>query len=228
MTVSHDVQKLEPGSLVELFELDATEIGGEWLRFHNNDNTGIIYWQGNEYDPWPLECEGFARTSSQPPMPKMRVGNLEGSISNLCATFGDMLGSRVIRRRTFARYLDATNFPGGNPSANPDQEFTPEIWYVERKAFEDHFMVEFELASAMELNGVMLPRRQIIANMCPSSYRSADCGYTGPPVATLLDAPTSDLTLDRCSKRLGSCKLRVWPNDVLGFGGFPAAGLMRS
>jgi hypothetical protein len=31
--------------------------------------------------------------------------------------------------------------------------------------------------------GVMLPRRQVIANVCQWVYRGGECGYTGPPVA---------------------------------------------
>jgi hypothetical protein len=37
------------------------------------------------------------------------------------------------------------------------------------------------------LVGVVLPRRQIIANVCQWKYRGAECGYTGPPVADAND-----------------------------------------
>lgn len=33
-TITGDVQTLEPGALVELFEVDSTAISGDILRFH--------------------------------------------------------------------------------------------------------------------------------------------------------------------------------------------------
>ena len=91
--------------------------------------------------------------------------------------------------------------------------------------------MEFELASALDIQGSMLPRRQIIANYCSfksnGGYRGPYCGYTGPAVAKADDTPTSDMGLDDCSGRLAGCKLRQWPDGVLNFGGFPAAGLVR-
>lgn len=34
MTIEADIQKLEPGALIELFELDMTSLSGDILRFH--------------------------------------------------------------------------------------------------------------------------------------------------------------------------------------------------
>lgn len=181
-----------------------------------------------EYAAWPITAEGFARTTDQQPQPKLLVGNVDGSISLLCVTFEDLVGAKLTRLRTFGKYLDAVNFPDGNPSADPSQEFPPEVWFIERKSAEVAEAVEFELASALDFAGVQLPRRQIIANNCPFQYRGAGCNYTGPAVADVNDNPTSDPALDRCGKRLGSCKLRQWPDDVLNYGGFPASGLMRT
>lgn len=232
MTVKQEVQKLEPDALVELFQLDGTEIGGSVLYFHANTVVGPIWWQGVQYDPWPLQVEGFARTSEKQPTPKLTVANLEGTISQLCLQFDDMVGAKVTRIRTFAKFLDAVNFDGVNPDADPTQQFPPEIWFIDRKSSENNEAVQFELASAFDLNGVMLPRRQIIANYCAwksiGGYRGPYCGYTGPAVAKADDTPTTLLAEDDCGGRLASCKLRDWPDDVLNFGGFPAAGLMRT
>lgn len=228
MTVAQDVQKLEPGTLVELYELDPTMLGGESQRFHAMTKVGSVWWQGYEYKPWPAEADGFARTSDQPPTPKLAVGNIDGSISMLCVYFEDLVGARVIRRRTFAKYLDARNFPEGNPTADPLQEMPPETWFIERKLVENNVVVEFELASALDFNGVQLPRRQIIANMCSSKYRGSECGYIGGPVSNLMDEPTDDPLQDRCGKRLRSCKDRFGDDAELPFGGFPAAGLART
>lgn len=219
--INTDVQQLEPGAMWAGYELDATAIGGGVVRFHAESDQPV-FWQGNEYSAWPIQAEGFARTSDQQPQPKLTVGNLEGSITLLCLAYDDMVGAKITRRRTFVKYLD------GQPTADPTQEFIPEIWFIERKSAETQEAVEFELSSPLDFQGVRLPRRQIIANQCTFAYRGPYCAYVGPPVADIMDVPTTDPLLDNCGHRLQSCKLRQWPDKVLNFGCFPAAGLIRT
>ena len=228
MTMYADIQLLEPGALVELFELDGSNIGGSLLRFHGYTQVGTITWQGNIYDAWPIQAEGFEKTSAQQPVPKISVGNIDGSISSLCLNFQDLVGATVKVHKTLGKYLDAVNFGGTNPTADPTQEIPPETWFIERKASEDNELVQFELSSALNFGGVMLPRRQIIANVCPWGYRSTECGYTGGPVADVNDAPTSNPSLDDCSKRVSGCKKRFGTAGELPYGGFPAAALTRT
>ena len=88
-------------------------------------------------------------------------------------------------------------------------------------------MVEFELAASFDLEGVALPRRQIVQNVCPWGYRSAECGYTGTAYFNANDVSVSLKSQDACGKRLSSCQRRFGSNAELPFGGFPAAGLIR-
>lgn len=225
--ITADVQGLTPGAEISLFEVDAVALGVGTLRFHGYLKAGSIWWQGQEFAPWPIEAEGFARTSDRPPTPTLKVGNIDGTISALTMSYADMVGAKVTRHRTLVKYLDAVNFPGGvNPDADPGEQFPPEIWFIERKAGEESDQIMFELVG-YDLNGVKLPRRQVIPNYCPWGYRSVECGYTGPPVAKADDTPTADPALDRCSKRTTGCKIRFGQDGELPFGGFPAAGLMR-
>jgi lambda-like phage minor tail protein L len=227
MTINSDVQQLDTPPIIELWELNATSIGGGIVRFQGHQN-GSIWWQGHEYSAWPCEGEGFEQTGDQQPTPKFKVGNVNRAITILCQQYADLVGAVVTRHRTFAKYLDAVNFPEGNPTANPNEEFPVEAWFIERKSAESFESVEFELSSALNFLGVKLPRRQIIANQCDFDYRGPLCNYVGPPVADIMDVPTNDPAKDRCGKRLQSCKLRQWPDNVLNFGGFPAAGLART
>jgi lambda family phage minor tail protein L len=227
--ITADIQGLEPGAKVELFELDATMItGGSLLRFHGYQQAGTIWWQGVEYTPWPIHAEGFAKTSEgQQPTPKLSAGNVDGSISALCITLDDLVGAKLTRHRTLGQYLDAANFDGGNASADPTQEFPADVWYIEQKTGETNEVVEFELSSALDLQGLQLPRRQIIANLCPFKYKGAYCNYTGTAMFDANDNTVTDPALDVCGKRLSSCKARFGTNNVINFGGFPAAGLVR-
>jgi hypothetical protein len=68
--------------------------------------------------------------------------------------------------------------------------------------------VSFELASKFDLAGVMLPKRQVIANICQWKYRSTECGYTGTDYYNINDEPVNTLAEDKCGKQLSSCAAR--------------------
>lgn len=230
--ITADAQQLEPGGRVTLYELDCSSFGADQLFFHQHLQSGSIWWQGEEYRPWPIKADGFARTGDQPPTPKLTVSNIDGMITAICLMFGDMVGARVIRRQTLVKYLDAANFAEGNPTADPNEHFQDEVWFIERKVSEDKETVEFELTTAIDLNGEQLPARQIIAGVCGAlirgGYRGPYCGYTGPPVADANDVPTDDPSRDQCSGLVRGCKLRFGADKELPYGGFPAAGLLRT
>lgn len=227
-----DIQTLEPGAWVELFELDASAIGADKLYFHGYTQIGPIYWQGQQYDPWPIQTQGFAIDPSQPPTPTLTAGNINGRMTALCLAYQDMVGATLIRHRTLGKYLDAANFAGGNPTADPTQEIGVDAWRLQRRSSEDNTQLQWELSSALDFNGRQLPARQIIANVCGwlarGGYRGKFCGYIGPAVAEVDDTPTDDPSRDVCGGRLSSCKLRQWPDGVLNYGGFPAAALIKS
>lgn len=228
-TIAATVQTLEPGTVVELFEL---HLQAEVLRFHAGVNAlnQSVVWQGQTFQPMPVEASGFEMSGrGSLPRPKLRVANIDGIISQAMQEGDDLAGRKLVRRRTMARYLDAANFTGGvNPNADPTAEYPLDVYYVDRVADENPAYVEFELASAMDVAGLKLPRRQIIQNSCSWRYRSGECGYAGPPVADNFDVATTDSQLDSCGKRLASCKLRFGATAVLPYGGFPAAGLVRT
>lgn len=233
MKINYEIQTLEPGEVVELFELDATAIGGELLRFHGHTKVGSIWWQGNEYSPWAIQAEGFARNGQgQQPTPRLSVGNVSGFVSALCLFLQDMVGAKLTRHRTLGRHLDAQNFPDGNPEADPSEEMPQEIWYIEQKIDETNESVTFELSSALDFGDVQLPRRQIVANVCMwltiGGYRGPYCGYNGSAYFDKNDNPVADPALDRCGGRVTSCKLRFGANSQLPYGSFPAADLIRS
>jgi len=227
VTIAQDIQSLAPGALVELFDLDATAIGGTINRFHAGTNSlrTAVVWQGNTYSPWPVEATGFdINGKGQLPTPHVKVANIGGLVTALTLAHDDLIGAKVTRRRTFAKYLDAVNFSGGvNATADPTAEFPLDIYFIERKVAENRLMVEFELAAASDVEGILLPRRQVIANVCPWVYRSSECSYAGGAVAKADDTATAVLAEDVCGKRVASCKLRFGANSPLPYGGFPGA-----
>ncbi|WGS46795.1 phage minor tail protein L [Burkholderia sp. JSH-S8] len=221
MALKSDIQRLEPGRLIELFEVDCSAIGGDILRFHGHLQTESIVWQGMEYRPWPIRAAGFERTSdARQPAPTLTVGDINGTISALCVALGDLVGAKVFRRRTLARYLDAVNFPDGNPVADPNEQFPVEHWRVEQKSDEQPGQqVEFMLSSPLDFGGQQLPNRQIVS-MCQFRYRGPNCGYAGTACFDKNDNPVSDPALDRCSMKISGCERRFGVNNPLPYGGF--------
>lgn len=231
MTIQQDLAKLAPGAIVELYEIDSTAIGGDVTRLHagTNELKSAVVWQGNTYTPFPIECQGWEFTGQgQLPRPKVRVSNTGGLLAAYTRAYQDLVGAKFTRKRTLVKYLDAVNFAGGvNPTADPGAYLADDVYFVDRKAAENKVFIEFELAAAFDVAGVQLPRRYIVQNVCPWKYRGAECSWTGTTYFDAQDQPVATPALDKCGKRLASCKARFGEFNQLPFGGFPAAGLFR-
>lgn len=224
MTVRSDVQGLKPMEVVEMFVWDDTVIGGTTIyRWHPGTTVTdtAIRWQGNLYTPYPIQGDGFDLTTNDKlPRPKLAVANVGGLIGNYLRSMSGALGAKVTRKRTLGKYLDAVNFPGGNPTADSTTYFPDEIFYVARKSNENAIFIELELAAKWDVSGVMLPRRQVIASVCQWVYRSHECSYTGANV------PHDGLP-DGCGKTLEDCKKHFGKNNELHTSAFPASLLAR-
>lgn len=242
--VRQELASLNPGSIIELFEVTTSALlhgAAEVYRFHSGVNaklvSGHVVWAGNTYYAWPVEAEGFEYTGNgSMPRPKIRIANVDASITAVLlevAQFSysaDLAGARVVRIRTLARFLDATNFDGNvNPLGTPDPaaSLPEEVYFVDRKSGETNEVVEFELVSVLDLAGVRAPKRQTINNICQWRYRSAECSYTGTDYFDENDNPTNQAG-DVCGKRLTSCEVRFGANALLPFGSFPGIGQYSS
>ena len=251
MSLNSDYQKLEPGNVVRLFEVDGTAFGaGDVLRFHayniphteaeiiaaGGDESKLpaksVWWQGKEYSAWPCKIDGIeSSTTGSSAQPKLTVANLDGSITALCLNYDDMLQAKVSIHDTLAQYLDARNYAGGNASADPTQEKL-KVFYIDSKSTETKTAVEFMLSSPMDLQGLMIPTRQLhsICTWCiRGKYRTGDgCDYAGTRYFDKFNNPVSDPSLDECSGTVTGCKKRFGENEELSFGGFAGTSLIRS
>ena len=138
--ISTDVQKLQAGSIIDLYEIDATAIGGTVLRWCsdvNELNTDIV-WQGETYTRFPIIVDGFARSGrGTQPRPTIKASNVAGVLGALVREFNDLVGAKFTRKRTFVKYLDAVNFAADyDKSVNRErvnlldwsEEFNNSVW----------------------------------------------------------------------------------------------------
>jgi lambda family phage minor tail protein L len=182
MTLEADVQKGWHSAIVEMFDIDLTAITGdpEDIFYFTNqlkpDETKI-QWKGHIYEALPLLSSGYeTNTTGQIAQPVLTVANIFGTFTDVIKNLEDLVGGKVTRRRTFAKYLD------GEPEADTLQEFPIDVYYIERKTEETALSITWQLSSVMDLEGLQLPRRVITQNHCLWRYRSSECGYTGAPV----------------------------------------------
>ena len=234
-----DLTLSNPSAIIELFQvrLSAELHGSNDIHyFHagiNDFGDSDIVFADQAYARIPIKAEGFEYTNTGTlPRPTLTISNLGSGMTQLLllanqTTAGNDLGGAEVRRiRTLKKYLDSTNFPTGNPTADPNARFPDERWFIDRKASETRDAITFELASKFDLAGQKIPRRQIVANICQWRYRSPECGYAGTNYFDADGNPVNNENNDVCGKRIASCKLRFGNGD-LPFGSFPAAGLSK-
>ena len=234
MSILADIHLPAPGDDVYLYIVDLSPIGGpvyRWVPSLNKLMMPIVF-DGELYEPFPIEATGFERKGvGTAPKPKVRVANQAGEISAACEQYDDLIKGVFIRRHTLGKYLDAVNFPGGvNPTADPNGHLPDDIYFITRKALDAPPIVEFELGTMSDLQGVFIPGRPMIANVCwwvvKGGYRGQYCRYAGSAMFDKNDEPTTDPDQDACAGLVSSCKLR-FPNQPLPHGGFVGLGLIK-
>ena len=216
------ITQLEQDVLLELFDIDFTKFGGDVYHFCNQTNElgQPIVWQGVTYLPYPISADGFElKNTGASNRPNITLSNLYGLVTAVVEDYQGGVGAVVTRRQVYAQHLDAANFAKGNPNADPNQQLVSR-YVIERYSSLNSQSATFELAVPSETDGVMLPRRIIVANTCGWTYRGDGCGYTGHAVADEFDKPTDDPEKDKCSKCLQGCRARFGKKAVLPFGGF--------
>ena len=168
----------------------------------NNKKTDV------EYFAAPVEVSGFETSAKgSPPKPKMSIAiNPEGLdqqssdrityLKQALRDLDDLVGAKVTRFRTFARYLNESNFYKKDNNGNitselisnlvvppkeydPDEYayFPPDIFYIDRKSSEGKNHIELELASPFDVQDLKLPGRVVFDMNCPWSYRGEGCCY---------------------------------------------------
>src|ERR1017187_2526203 len=243
LNLNQESFSLTPSSLVTLFEIDVSQIGynqgiittteinqqnNTIFRFHNMNKLGSssIWWNNNEYIMVPIQAQGFEITSKGAlPVPKLSISVSDQGVPILSALktrmneLGDLIGTKLTRRRTFAKYIDAVNFldnttPQGF-APDPNCEFPNDIYYIDRKSGENKNYIEYELVSSFDMENIRLPGRVVYTTACGAFYRGESCLYEfalrknaavhgpnailpniAPPVATVNDESISTLLGD--------------------------------
>lgn len=228
--INQEVQKLDTDEFVSLFTLDATSIGGPILRFSKG---AAVTFGGLVYPPADFEFNGLETSGVGAfPTPKFKIANSSDAIQAVVNTWGDLNGCTLSRVRTYKRFLD------GEQDADPSAFFGPDIYRVDRMVDDNAQSIEWEMSTAIDQEGKMLPGRVIIAGTCMWRYRAwdkdmnagagafdyskAQCPYAGTQSFDINNQPVSD-EQDKPSRTLSCCRTRFGADQPLPFGGFPGA-----
>ncbi|EOW5668066.1 phage minor tail protein L [Escherichia coli O13,129,135:H11] len=178
----NECTRAEQSASVVLWEIDLTEVGGERYFFCNeqNEKGEPVTWQGRQYQPYPIQGSGFELngkgTSTRP---TLTVSNLYGMVTGMAEDMQSLVGGTVVRRKVYARFLDAVNFVNGNSYADPEQEVISR-WRIEQCSELSAVSASFVLSTPTETDGAIFPGRIMLANTCTWTYRGDECGYSGP------------------------------------------------
>lgn len=84
----------------------------------------------------------------------------------------DILGSRVVIRTTLKKYtFTSVEKTIGIAEDEPPVEFPIQSFIIDRVADENELLVSFELASPLDIEGVVVPGRVIVGKYCPWKYQ---------------------------------------------------------
>jgi lambda family phage minor tail protein L len=229
------VQRHSLGAEVTLFIIDMSLYGLGVQRISVGDEgvgAHTVTFDGDDYDAWPVQTSGWERSAEGvQARPTLTIANVSGIFTPLIAANNDLKGCQVTRVRTYSRYLD------GGEDPDPTQVLPLDVYVINRLTMLSDEQVQWELASHLDQQDVMLPGRQALRDYCSHTYRvwagsgfdytNVTCPYTGTTYLDDTDASVG-ASADRCGRRLPSCRGRFGTNAELPFRGFPGLSRLRS
>lgn len=84
----------------------------------------------------------------------------------------DLIGTRVTVRTTLKKYTFTKQYEqAGVAELEPPIEFPTQTFIIDRVSGENELMVDFEMASPIDVEGVVVPGRVIVGKYCPWKYQ---------------------------------------------------------
>lgn len=151
--MSH-IQQSSLGPFIQLFELNTDSQIFYFTPMTAADGSEVVY-DGNHYVSLPVQIDGINRTSTQPARPTLRISQLN-KFMFLAIASGDILGSTLVRRRTFQALLGSSS-----------ETLAVDRWVVMQINSLNKAECEFQLGSMFEKNTIKLPRKIVLQHEYP-------------------------------------------------------------
>ena len=205
MTILQDIYKLNPTNMITLYELDLSPCVGRygetttdvyrWCDGVNELGNDVVF-GGVTYSRYPIQASGFDKQGNGSiPRPKLIAGNYGGIIGDLAREYNDIVGAKLTRTRTFARYLDAANFKAKN-LFKKSTDITNTVWTKSNiTATASSYIIPFPVGSKVSITGAI-----------PSSYNISN--------ATVVTSTTTSVTISGSTIPADM----IVPGDITGSG----------
>lgn len=196
LSVRNSLINLEPNSILELFEL-YYDANLPPFKFHAGTNNLVkdIIWNGSSYYSTSIDVEGFESNNiGRLPRPKITIINTDLIFSSFLRSYSDLRAAKLVRIKTFLRYLDNENFDENiNPfgQANPYAYISKEKYIFCQKLIENKQFIQFEMVTPFDVELLDNLSRTIIAKYCYWQYRGMGCNYAGNLTCKENDLPFS-------------------------------------
>jgi len=227
---------------VELFDLDVTKLGGGVLHWTPSPFVADpaapvpapIVWRQTIYQPLPCKCSGFDVPSGGTlAAPQLTIANVDLQFGEQLIAYNDLKGALLTRHRTVSGFLD------GQPGADPNAEWGPDLYRVERKVGQHSIFVTIELAPPSDMQGQKVPARPMLQDACVARYRTWNpvaqafvydqtdmaCPFNGSTNGNKMfdqsGNPVLDPRQDVPSRRLATCCKLRFPHQPLPTFAFP-------
>jgi len=159
------------GGLVWLYKLDGSMLPGDYVYYFSpyvNQYGDAIVWNSQTYMKMPSKGQGWAKTvNGAAPRPTFTVDNTNRLMQAAINASGSFVGAKLTRTLVLGKYLDATNFKGGNPTADPTKFVKQETWYVDQLKESNDKAITWELCWTLDRPGIQLPRRIMLKSQFP-------------------------------------------------------------
>ena len=182
---------------VKLYLFNGLDDGQNNIYFPQKTVSGGVY-PLKEYFAVPISIDGVEiNGAGASPRPSLKVANIptlirsisnnedgtddEETLYSILVDEGlskneDMLNTRIEYRRTLLSNTYSST--DSNPSS-PPVEFPSHIYVIDRVASEDNILVDFELASPIDVEGVKVPGRIVIGRYCVWRYQGGTLNNEG-------------------------------------------------
>ena len=150
----------------------------------DDDGFGPIVFDGNTYYAMPMHMSNIeVKNDGAQNRPVLTVANAESIIRSSSVfqnaddggtnglgnfTIDKLVGKRITQRQTLEKYL---TLDPSSVSTKAIVEYPKRTYIIDAIKQRTEMAVIFELANPFDLQGVKLPRRQIIGKYCPWAYQ---------------------------------------------------------
>ena len=135
------------------------------LQFRDKDSPYTV----RTYIPMPMVIDGLElQADGAPNRPSFQIANIGTLLSGQLSGYknDDLVGQRIVRRRTLKKYL-----VGESADATPPVEFRSQEYIIDRIAKEDNISLTYEVAAPYDLESIKLPRRVVVGKFCSWKYQ---------------------------------------------------------